>query len=392
MTVETARQRPATSVADEGGFILPLVLLGLVAVTIMLTASLLTSSAEVAISGAQQDATASLYTQESALQQFIAANAATPLQPSSAAVHPLSATTNIRVARLSETTPSPGSVVSVFAVTAEPVAGTLTAGRTIVALVRQTTSAPRQLQPQIGGALTLAGNLNARSGAFGINGRSDTCASTGVQAVRKATGSPISGSGAGSDAFTGMVAASPTQGTSAIESTDLNANALVREALGRDYDEWLADLVARLPAAQKYGPRFRAQDGTVRSFSGYMDTAQVTVVDAAGGSVEVRAGSALLVIVNGDLRMGANSRFDGIAIVEGGFRLDGSAVVNGALISLGRAGAAGVLGSEATSGGRATVQYDLCAIQQAKQAYDASLGTGTTFTTGETFAWFEAVR
>ncbi|MGI9189064.1 MAG: hypothetical protein ACR2F9_02875, partial [Longimicrobiaceae bacterium] len=168
--------------------------------------------------------------------------------------------------------------------------------------------------------------------------------------------------------------------------------ALVREALGRDYDEWLADLVARLPDAQKYGPRFRAQDGTVRSFSGYMDTAQVAVVDAAGGSVEVRAGSSLLVIVNGDLRMKANSRFDGIAIVEGGFRLDGSAVVNGALISLGRAGAAGVLGEEATSGGKATVQYDLCAIQQAKQAYDASLGTGTTFTTGETFAWFEAVR
>ncbi|CAN5254293.1 hypothetical protein BH20GEM2_BH20GEM2_15520 [soil metagenome] len=391
MTVETARQRPATSVADEGGFILPLVLLGLVAVTIMLTASLLTSSAEVAISEAQQDATASLYAQESALQQFIAANAATPLQPSSAAGYPFSATTNIRVARLSEQA-SPTDTVRVFAVTAEPVAGSVGAGRTIVALVRQTTSAPRQLQPQIGGALTLAGNLNARSGAFAINGRSDTCASTGVQAVRKATGSSISGSGAGSDAFTGMVAASPTQGTSAIESTDLNGNALVREALGRDYDEWLADLLARLPDPQKYGPRFRAPDGSVRSFGGTMDSATVAVVDAAGGSVEVHSGSALLVIVNGDLRMGANSRFDGIAIVEGGFRLDGSAVVNGALISLGRACAAGVLGSEATSGGRATVQYDFCAIQQAKQAYDASLGTGTTFTTGETFAWFEAVR
>jgi hypothetical protein len=213
-----------------------------------------------------------------------------------------------------------------------------------------------------------------------------------VQAVRKAVGSTISGSGAGSDAFTGMVATSPTQGTSAIESTDLNGNALVREALGRDYDEWLADLVARLPAAQKYGPRFRAPDGTSHAFGGNMGSATVAVVDAAGGSVEVRSGSALLVVVNGDLRMGANSRFDGIAIVEGGFRLDGSAVVNGALISLGRAGAAGVLGSEATSGGRATVQYDFCAVQQAKQAYDASLGTGTTFTTGETFAWFEAVR
>lgn len=390
------RGHRATRIAEDGGFILPLALLGLVVVTIMLTTSLLTSSAEVAISSAQQTATASLYAEESALQQFVAANAATPLQPTDQAVHPASATTNIRVARLSEQT-SVSDTVRVFAVTAEPVPGSMGAGRTIVALVRQRTAQPQPLQPNIGGALTLAGNLNARSSAFAVDGRPVPCpampAANGVQAVRKSAGSSISGSGAGGSGFAGVDAAgTPTQGSAAIESTTLDRAALAREALGLAPGSWLDDLVAQIPPERRYGPRFRSPGAPVRQFSGTMSSGEsVAVVDGNGGTVEVQSGSSLLIIVNGGLRMGGGARFDGVLVVEGGFSLQGSATVSGALISLGLNATEGVIG-DATTGGGVTVRYDPCEIERARAAYDAGLGTQPTITTGETFAWFEAIR
>jgi Tfp pilus assembly protein PilX len=395
MTRGTAGPRCGNPAGGERGFILPLVLLGLVAVTIMLMASLLTSSAEVAISGAQQDATTSLYEQESALQQFVAANAATPLQPSSAAGYPFSATTNIRVARLSEQA-SPIDTVRVFAVTAEPVAGSIGASRTIVTLVRQKTAQPQPLQPQIKGALTLSGDLDVRSNAFTVDGRSSDCLATGlgVQAVRKSADAGLQGSGAAGTGFTGVTdAGSLTQGSAAIEATTLDRWALTREALGLAADGWLEDVITQIPPEHRYGPRFRSPDDTVRQFSGSMPSGEtVAVIDANGGTVELQSGSSLLIIVNGDLRMRGNARFDGLLVVEGGFSLQGSAAVNGALISLGLESGEGVIGGEATTAGGVTIRYDQCAVDRAKQAYNNGLGVQPVVTTGETFAWFEAVR
>jgi Tfp pilus assembly protein PilX len=400
MTRGTAGPRCGNPAGGERGFILPLVLLGLVAVTIMLMASLLTSSAEVAISGAQQDATVSLYEQESALQQFVAANAAVPLQPTAAAVHPLSATTSIRVARLANTvTPAtalePETGVSVFAITAEPVAGTTGAGRSVVALVRQTAAGPQPLQPNVKAALTTAGDFEVRSNAFSVDGRAavDCASGTGVQAVRKSAGAAFSGSGASGDGFIGVAAnGSPTQGTGAIESTALDRAALTREALGLGPHAWLDDLIAQIPPEHRYGPRFREPDGPIRQFSGATANGEtVAVIDAGGGTVELQSGSSLLIVVNGDLHMRGNSHFDGLLLLEGGFSLQGSATVDGALISLGMTSAEGVIGDGETGGG-VTIRYDPCAIDRARQGYNENLGTRTVVTTGETFAWFEAVR
>lgn len=56
---------------DKQGVALPIALFGLIIVTVLITGILLTSSTEVAVSGAHQDATAQLYTVESAVEDYV---------------------------------------------------------------------------------------------------------------------------------------------------------------------------------------------------------------------------------------------------------------------------------------------------------------------------------
>src|SRR5688500_17498727 len=65
------------TVRNERGVALPLALLGLVSVSLLVTTALVTSSTELAISGAHQDATAALYTAEGGLQAYVAQNGTT---------------------------------------------------------------------------------------------------------------------------------------------------------------------------------------------------------------------------------------------------------------------------------------------------------------------------
>src|SRR5688572_11463397 len=57
---------------DERGVALPLALLGLVTVSLLVTTALVTSSTELAISGAHRDATEGLYSAEGGLQAYVA--------------------------------------------------------------------------------------------------------------------------------------------------------------------------------------------------------------------------------------------------------------------------------------------------------------------------------
>ena len=60
------------TVRDERGVALPLALLGLVTVSLLVTTALVTSSTELAISGAHRDATEGLYSAEGGLQAYVA--------------------------------------------------------------------------------------------------------------------------------------------------------------------------------------------------------------------------------------------------------------------------------------------------------------------------------
>ncbi|MDQ3557221.1 MAG: hypothetical protein M3409_10675 [Gemmatimonadota bacterium] len=371
--------------AGEDGVALPLALLGLVAVSLMVTAMLVTSSTESAVSVAQQDATLSLYDTERALERFVGQNAAGALQPTGGTPVVFDGV-EIRVAVLG-TTVAPGKTERVLSITAQPPMTATAGGRTVVALVRQTESKPKSLQTQLGGALTLGGSLRVTASQFAVSGRppSSTCGS-GTAAMRTLGSAAMELPGSAAiDRFTGESASGETVGSEAIDRSGASVQQLARDALGLEEDEWLEELIAGVPADRRYGPRFAEPGQAVRQFGG--TTIDVAVVDAAGGAVDLRGGSGVVIILGGDLLMRGSATFEGLVVVEGGFTLGGTSSIDGGLISLASGGASGIL-----EGADPRLRFDPCRVEAAESVFKSVMNTSPVTRTGRTFAWFEVVR
>lgn len=381
---------------DERGVALPLALLALVSISLLVTTALITSSTELAISGAHRDATRAFYVADGGLQAYVAARGPALMADTAGSLFFLppggagDEEVEVSVRFLGQQTLADRSILRVFSVLAWPARG---GGRRVSTLVRQVIPAPRPPGTDITAALTLGGDLGINGNAFTVSGRvaSAACGATSVDAVRIAAGSEVRTNN--TNHMRNLEGAGGV-GWDAIDQTSLTRDQLALEVLG---GKSLSELIALVPPSHRWGPRY-AEDRTVRRWDGVLDTVpavpedeKVAVVDAEGGTVEVKGGRGLLVVVNGSVEMNGRARFDGIIIAEGSFLLRGTPRVNGALVSLARDADSRIdLGGEAELAGHVTVQYDRCAVEGAEAGFaDLSQQMLAPEVRG-TSAWMEA--
>lgn len=388
---------------DRRGIALPVALLALVAVTLMVTTVMITSSSEGAVARAHVDATQSLYDAEAALTSYVMTQASNQAQFSvgttAETVTGTARTVNITRALLNSRTLSDNSTYTTWALTAEAVRSGQASGRAITALVfqRRPTS---QLSLNVQSAITLGGNLDVNGNAFTVNGRSNACRDdNGVQAVQMSDSSQINVSGNENkyNNFTGVDAnGNNTQGRAAIDSTSLTRSQLAAQVLG---NKTLADIVSLVPASKKWCKSsttctYKSGSPLVNRpvWTGTMPAGDsIAVIDGNGTAVEVSGGSGLIIITNGNLLMKGNAVFNGIIIVEGNFTLSGTPTIGGAVISLAMNGQNEIIQDEsAIANGHVTVQFNQCKVNAAVEAFKNQAAPPVTSST--TFAWAEMVR
>jgi|GEM_PF-2922736 len=398
------RRSGTTERLGERGVALPLALLGLVVVSLLVTAALLASSTEMATSQASTDGTRALYRAESAVDEYLRGVDDAHLSLGDhlgARTFSTSAGGQVRLTttRLGQIPVSGGGTERIYSILSEPMEGGVPRGRSVIAMVRQQVSPPITLDTKINSAIALGGDLHVNGNAFTVSGRrqaSDTCATHSVDAVHRSADSEISTNNQNhmKNFVGGDTLGNNTQSWNSIKTFDKNRQQLAYDALGLPAGQTLEDLIAGIPDSKKFGPRF----GTpVSRFDGVVDhTDKVAVIDANGGVVELKGDSGVVIVVNGHIQMKGNSKFKGIIIVEGNFNLSGNPNVNGAIVSLGiRETAEGNiinLDENALGNGNVTVQFNRCSILAAERALrEASLEAAHTRTAAPA-AWFEVVR
>ncbi|MGI9189060.1 MAG: hypothetical protein ACR2F9_02855, partial [Longimicrobiaceae bacterium] len=163
--------------ADQGGIALPLALLGLVAVSLLVTAVLVSSSTEVAISSAQQDATRDFYRVESAIEGYVAQNAS--------AFNPVasvdftgagSGPVRLGVSQLARTvtqTTNSTTIRRTFSIRGQPLSGGQPQGRMLVAMVDDEVTIPT-FTTNIEGAATITSKEVRIGGSSFVSGKTDT--------------------------------------------------------------------------------------------------------------------------------------------------------------------------------------------------------------------------
>ena len=260
-------------------------------------------------------------------------------------------------------------------------------------MVRQSRPRPDPLAMNITSAITLGGDMHVNGNAFTVSGQYTGCGATGgVDAVRAAKDSEITTNNTNHfNNFKGYEDGRATTGMSAIERSNLTRDQLKDNVLsGKSVEE----IIATVPLTQKFGPRWHST-GTNRNWDGQLDAGDggVAVIDANRGTVEIKGGTGVVIIVNGNLLMKGNSSFNGIIIVEGNFTLSGNPTVRGALVSLAMQGENEIQQDDsAIANGSITVQYDKCAIDGALQKFGDVAHAAPATIMGTTFAWSEVVR
>jgi hypothetical protein len=383
---------------DESGVALPLALIGLVSVTLLVSTALITSSTELAISGAHQDATQALYVAEGGVQAYVAQQGMALASVAGAAPFDFTpagagagSTVQIGVVHLGNRLMADSSLLRLYSVQATPGAG---ARRTVAAIVSQLLPPPVPLETNITSALTLGGNLDVDGNAFWVSGRSqDASCGAGVEAVRTSNESSIS---VNNEAHMGNFVGTDDSGANVSGYAAIEQSTLTRQQLALDVmgGMTLEQLIARVPASKRWGPLYSPPGGPVREFDGWVSAEEaVAVVDADSGTVLLEGGTGVLIVVNGNLEMAGDAVFDGIIIVEGSFWLHGRPQVNGALISLATDAENRIeLDTEAELDGNITIQYDRCEINAAADKFGQMTQESMTPTVRSTYAWQEVIR
>ncbi|HEU0078000.1 MAG TPA: hypothetical protein VFQ76_10155, partial [Longimicrobiaceae bacterium] len=187
---------------DRSGVALPLALFGLVAVTILVTTALLTSTTEAAMSNANLDATRTLYSAEGAVQAYVASRGAnlqsvTDLEWEIPGTGDSALINVVRVGRIpgSITANPPYGPTDRYAVTAEPLVNGR-AGRGVVAMVTLP-SGFTNMSLNVNAGATVGSDLNV-GGNSKVVDRSTACSdTTGSAAVTHSNGTAVTTSGSG---------------------------------------------------------------------------------------------------------------------------------------------------------------------------------------------------
>lgn len=410
--------RLARLAADRRGVALPVALFGLVAVSLLVTTALLTSSTEYAISAAHRTAAGSLYTADAALEQYIftraqAGGAFMRATTNGVAQGPGGKRYTIQVARLSWTsvaTATPATTVGaqeLFSVVAQPEDGR---GRGVGAFLRLLRTANR-LNTNInagatsGGDLKVSGNATISDGRSGVNycnaARDSAVSDFAVQVTR------------GSEIDLGNNAANNLEGVA--DTADFRKDSLAHHVLGPgvtllsladmaqikfgerwDLPEYATTVISAASADTMYNWGCPQQllvgvtcpDNSAERF-------RVVAIDADGGTVKIngRYGQGMIIVLNGSLEIQGNFTYKGIILVEKDMFIRGGAAgqeskIEGGVIAFGSSSAV-----EDNITGTATIKYNICAINEAEEALNnGALANAPQARTGTTFAWYELIR
>jgi hypothetical protein len=400
---------------NERGVALPLAMIGLVVVSILVTAALVSSSTELAVSGAHQDATRGVYNAEEGLEAYVSsldaqvrADPMTALTSSAGTFAiPSGGSASVTLRPLYRRNPvSDGDVVTngraVYCITSTPVRGDGRTSRMLGAFL-QFNLRPGDLNLKVNGA-----------GSFG-------------KAVEVKGNSQIVGQ-AQNVSLCGSVGAVPAIETSKDGSVDAAGSVTLDGGINKTNED-TAQFRARilggktpLQIAQKANIKFGPLLGSTRVFSNNFrarsdvatkdsanwgcpksmgetctaagaDTSYYPIIgiDAQGGQADLQGehGQGILVVVNGGLRISGNFKFKGIIIVDGDLDVTGTMQVVGAVIGL-NAIQVGRDNSTNNLGGTVNVTFDPCVNRRVQQAFNDD---NPEFVLGRPpYGWFEVVR
>jgi hypothetical protein len=422
-----APRRAFTPLGREG-IALPMALLGLVAVTLLITTLLLTSGSEFAVSAAQRDASKSLYTADGALQQYVA----TQSQQAASSTRFVEGTstftyrstdytiTSARLARRQTDTDSTTDATDTWSLIAAPKSPAH--GRGVGALLKVSRHL-RKMTLHVNAGATSGGNIvvggsstisNGRTGQIGCS-RTDTANAS----VEVTSGSKITVNG------------NPTlQGKG--DTSTVRQDTLMSYVLGHNMT---LDSLAKY-ATIKFGPKFNqpawpnnqahspnqtwslttsdsvynwgcpAADlagSNVTCTTAESQRFVIVAIDATGlgsqggltNAVTLNGdyGQGMLIILNGSLNIQGNFIFRGIVLVDKDLSMGGGSgqftgKVEGTVVAFGDQSSVAD-----NVNGKATIRYNMCSIVDAQNALNKGRIDDTPqVLNSSTFAWYELVR
>lgn len=404
----------ATTRLDRRGVALPIALLGLVVVSLMVTAALLTSSTELALSNAHSDGTRSLYESDAALEGFVAERAQlvaagqTPTSLAGNTTYPYTLTGvgdfTVAVSRLSNrldnTNASRPVRTEVFSLLATVVGGR---GRSVGAFVtakKEWAVINNNINEGVatGGAIVNSGNSK-------ISAKSDLCvnpagSNTAVRFTSDVSTSDkaqldktkIDGDTATLTSVTSAQLIQHALGGATRE--DLKKSASIKFGYGGfpAYDE------SKKPSSSTYADTSRYHWGCpprLVTCDSPSDTLKVPsiAIDAGGKTIGLQGdhGQGILYIFNGNLKITGSFVFSGAIIIDGGsFEVAGTGTdgtkIEGSLLSSG-----GVTNNRVS--GNAVVNYNSCAITTAQNAFNQNAEQAAPQVLDPaTYAWYEVLR
>ena len=396
---------------DRRGVALPLALVGLVAVSLLVTTALLTSTTESAISSAQTRSARSLYDAEGGLHEFLRQNivAQAGLQPgvSTVTVAETGAQVQVTTALLhSRTDAANTQVTRTVSLLAEPLQNGQPLGRAIIAMVRQA-GLFTNMSLNVNEGAVVGSDLEV-GGSSKVIDNSRICSDTvGAGAVKHADGTTVRETGSGD--IEGEVTRSQNRGQAFVEEV-LGAGKTLND---------FADL-----AEIQFGPRFGkadfpssakaewdAEDARLRwgcpTRMGFdcppgADTTfyPIIAVDAKGGAIDLQGdhGQGILIVVNGSLKITGNFLFKGLLLIEGYIDMSGTggqtgSKIEGSVVAFGQNTNQRSRVDESETSGNAVIAYNRCAVNDAQDSFNRRSRNFPRFQApSTTFAWYEVVR
>lgn len=399
---------------DRRGVALPMALFGLVAISILVTAALLTSTTDSAIAGAQRDAALEMYQAEGAVQAYVARMGASIDTGRVSFVAPgTEIPYAINVSRMSlSRAPGTDNGLATYALRGERASG----GRSLVAMLRVPV---RYLNVRVNAGASFGTDATI-SGSIDIKASSNLCSMAGADdAVTHAQGTrlEIRGQAAtniGSDTstFNGSAAAMRDTIMNGIRLQDLARSANIRFRQASSNSD---SVFNGRPQFNHTNQRYRwgcpremtTECGGAGNANNYFPMVVIDARRADGGlghvTIEGNHGQGMLIVLGGNLTIRGNFVFKGIIMVEGATDIhgggSGGAKIEGALVGLGTVNICNVSSADCTSqavnedsdlASGAVIQFNRCAITEVQNFLNTRPVQQAL--REPTFAWFEVVR
>lgn len=397
---------------DQRGIALPMALFGLVAISLLVTTALITSTTEWSIASAQTDAARSMYQTEGALQAYVAQRGSElAVAQTTYTVPGTTAQYSIDVSRMSVSKePSPSNNgMATYAIRGERTTG----GRSLIAMLRvpvKYLDVRVNAGASFGTDATISGSIdvNSSSNLCNLNGADD--AVTHAQGTRLIIrGQAATNIGSDTSTFNGNSVAMRDTIMNGIRLTDLAKNATIKFRQASSNPD---SIFSGRPTWNHTNPRYRWGCPNRLANCAGADTTYypLVVIDASGpnntlGEVQIQGdhGQGMLVVIGGHLRITGNFVFKGIILVEGATDIHGGgsngAKIEGALVGLGTVNICNVEATSCSSAAvsddsdlssGAVIQYNRCAINSVQKFLNQQPVQQAV--RKPTFAWFEAVR